>query len=168
MAEADYPADTEGLTDAFKRAMRRLASTVSIITCGDRHAPFGMTATAVTSLSTNPPSLLTCVNQSASIHDALGIGSSFCVNLLGGDHGELAAIFGGQQALEERFKFGSWDLQGLPRLIGAQASVECSVDRVVAYHSHSIIIGRVRAVHLGDCISPLIYGDGRLHSITEL
>ena len=41
-----------------------------------------MTATSVTSLSLNPPSMLVCVNKEASIHKILDKGSSFCINVL--------------------------------------------------------------------------------------
>ena len=55
----------------FRLAMRKLASTVTVLTTREADEHHGMAATAVTSLSTEPPSLLVCVNRSASLHDPL-------------------------------------------------------------------------------------------------
>lgn len=91
MATADMPGrsgsrtsalSTSTLCDDFRLAMRRLATTVSIVTTSSEGRPFGMTATAVTSLSTEPPSLLFCVNRNTSIFPRLGPGVGACVNLL--------------------------------------------------------------------------------------
>ena len=52
----------------FRKAMRRLTSAVTVITTAHEDRRYGMTATAVTSVSADPPSLLICVNRSASLH----------------------------------------------------------------------------------------------------
>ena len=67
----------------FKQSMRFLAASVNIISTAHEGKKFAMTATSVTSLSMDPPSLLVCVNKNASIHDTLITdGQQFCVNLL--------------------------------------------------------------------------------------
>ncbi|MBP7705041.1 MAG: flavin reductase [Caulobacter sp.] len=65
MGVATHPAD------AFRSAQRRLASSVAVITAGAWEGAVGMTATAVTSVSMDPPSLLVCVNRSATLHGAV-------------------------------------------------------------------------------------------------
>jgi len=63
-------------SEAFRDAMRRFATTVSIISCASDGCRDGMSATAITSLSVEPPSLLVCVNKSAATHRVLSTGES--------------------------------------------------------------------------------------------
>jgi flavin reductase (DIM6/NTAB) family NADH-FMN oxidoreductase RutF len=152
---ADVPA-------AFRFAMRRLTSTVTVVTALDKGARVGMTASSITSLTVNPPALLVCVNQSASIHACLEVGRPFCVNLLASAQQEIPAVFAGGLTGEARFAHGVWtsDEHGVPRLEDAQANVSCSVDQMLAYGTHSIVIGRVEAVRIAGGVDPLIFQDG--------
>jgi flavin reductase len=145
----------------FKVAMRRLAATVTIISTGSTEHRYGMTATAVTSLSMDPPSLLVCVNRNASIHEPIRDEGRFCINLLGLTHQSHCSIFSGKEKGEERFRYGAWlTHDGVPYLADAQANIFCDVDGAMEYGSHTIFIGRV-----GNCLvrgeaEPLIYVDG--------
>jgi flavin reductase (DIM6/NTAB) family NADH-FMN oxidoreductase RutF len=164
MIEAD-------LTTGFRRAMRRLAATVTIISTADRRGTrHGMTATAVSSVSADPPSLLVCVNTAASPHDPLLTRGRFCVNVLTTGHEALVSAFAGYLAGEDRFAVGDWreDDDGVPYLHGAQCNVFCTVDTVVPFGSHSVVIGRVDAVRVADAVAPLIYADGTLWSAQPL
>ena len=84
---------------AFRAAMRRIAATVTIVTAHDGERHHGMTATAVTSLSMAPPSLLVCINKKTFLHDIMLKADSFCVNVLHQDHAELSAVFSGALTL---------------------------------------------------------------------
>jgi len=163
--------DIDQVIGDFKRAMRRLASTVTIISTSDVNGNrFGMTATAVNSLTMDPPSLLICANQSASIHDPLTIRGRFCVNVLTTEHEDLVAAFSGQLKGDARFGVGTWctDESGIPYLEGAQCNLFCDVDNIVPFATHSVIIGRVNAVRVEEGISPLIYADGKLSATQAL
>jgi flavin reductase (DIM6/NTAB) family NADH-FMN oxidoreductase RutF len=155
------------LATAFKGAMRRLAATVTIVTGGPEGNRGGFAATAVCSVSADPPALLVCVNRAASLHASLTMGSLFCVNLLHGQHTELSHVFGGKVVPEERFNFGSWDHDpdGVPFLTDAQANVFCTVDALMPYGTHTIVVGKVHHVRLHGEIAPLIYSDGRFIAI---
>ena len=154
---------SDNLAESFKLAMRRLATTVTIITSREGEQPVGMTATAVTSLSAEPPSLLTCVNRSASIHRSLTLGKAVCVNLLSEQHGDLSFAFGGKLKPEERFATEGWayDPAGTPYLTGAQANIFATVDALFDYATHTIVVSKATSVLLAGEIAPLIYGDGR-------
>jgi flavin reductase (DIM6/NTAB) family NADH-FMN oxidoreductase RutF len=156
------------LADAFKQAMRRLAATVTIITTAEGLRRHGMTATAVNSVTTSPPTLLVCVNRSASIHEPLMLGSRFCVNFLAHDHSDLVPLFSGKAAGEERFSNGTWatNQDGLPFLQGAQANLFCNKANCIQHGSHSIIIGEVYDVQIFGETSPLIYQEGQLFRTT--
>lgn len=164
-------ADPVPVAAEFKRAMRRLAATVTIITTADVNGNrYGMTATAVSSLAMDPPSLLICVNHSASIHAPLEGSGRFCVNVLTTEHEELVAAFGGKLKGDARFQVGDWRTEdgGLPYLADAQSSLFCEVDQVVPYATHSIFIGRVVAARVDEGIRPLIFADGKLGATQSL
>ena len=96
---------------AFKQAMRSLVSGVTVIATQDRlGACIGLTATAVTSLSVDPPSLLVCVNRSSAMAPALLSDTLFSVNVLAAGQADVAEAFGGQRGLRGTGKFarGHW------------------------------------------------------------
>lgn len=156
------PALSDELRAAFKGAMRRLASGVSVVTANGGSGPLGLTATSVTSMTAEPPTVLVCVNQSASLHGALAVGQPVCINLLARDQQDVSAAFGGKLPPEERFGVGQWedDHNGVPRLENAQANISGAIDMLMPYGTHSIVIVRVEDVRLTGPVSPLIYQDG--------
>ena len=155
------------LAAQFKAAMRRFAVSVSIITIADETAKFGMTATAVSSVSTDPPSLLVCINRSARIHAEMRSGRAFCVNVLNDDQAALSNAFGGRFPAEQRFSLGGWiDEDGRPPYLSdAQANVFCVIDTLLEYGTHTIFIGKVEAVRLHGEFQPLVYADARYFSV---
>lgn len=151
-------------SNAFREAMRRFATTVSIISCVDHDGCLhGMSVTAVTSVSIEPPALLVCVNNAAATHRALSNTCRFCLNILRSHHSELSHMFSGKLRGGARFRLGDWDRapDGLPFLLDAQANLFCEVDRRIRYETHTIFVGRVYSAKLQDQIDPLVYQDGR-------
>ncbi len=158
------------LVQSFKAAMRSLASTVTIITTREADEHHGMAATAVTSLSTQPPSLLVCVNQTASMHGPLRAAERFCVNLLGVQHGPLCEAFGGALTGADRFGVGDWrsDGEGVRYLVDAAANIFCTLDHQVDYGTHTIFIGRVDEVRVLPHAEPLLYFSGGIGKFAAL
>ncbi len=147
------------LQDQMKGAMRRLAASVTVITSYDGRRKYAMTATAVTSLSLEPPSLLVCVNQINGLHHALSGGHGFCVNILFSDQQDISDHCARAEKGEDKFTLGNWqeDADKIPYLADAQASVFCDLDKAHPHGSHSIFIGRVRNIITRDDISPLMF-----------
>ena len=132
----------------------------------------GLTATAVCSLSADPPSLLVCVNRASTIAPGLKQDDAFSVNVLAEDQIDVAQAFGGQKTVKgaARFVYGSWirSAHDVPLLVNARASFECVVEKVLDYATHHIVIGRVTDVHLRHPdAKALLYGDGRYLSTTD-
>lgn len=155
--------DQESLAGQMRHALRRLAKAVVVITTrheGQRHA---MTATAVSELCMDPPSMLICVNKTASLHPALEAGAHFAINLLQSDHAPIAAGCSGKDKGEARFQVGEWtdSVIGVPRLADAQASFVCRNVQHVGFGTHGIFIGQVDQVFVSGTVDPLIYVDGR-------
>ncbi|ANI79777.1 flavin reductase family protein [Sphingobium sp. EP60837] len=159
---AGRASDPAVISAGLKGAMRRLASGVAIVTALGDEAPVGMAATSITSLTMDPPAVLVCVNQTASIHAHLSPGCPVSINLLSRHQRDVSAAFGGAVARDARFGVGSWtpDAHGLPILEEAQANLSCTIDSMTPYGTHSIVIARVEAVRLSEAVNPLIFQDG--------
>jgi flavin reductase (DIM6/NTAB) family NADH-FMN oxidoreductase RutF len=157
-----YPLIPEDLPVTFKAAMRRLAASVSIVVAKGEDGPVGMAATSITSLTVDPPAVLVCVNRMTSLHALLVPTAPLSVNLLARHHREVSMAFGGGVPREERFQVGNWQEagNGLPMLADAQANLECVIDAMLAYGTHSIVIARVIRARVSDTVEPLIYQDG--------
>lgn len=151
------------LNTTFRAAMRRMAATVTVISTtaenGSRH---GMTATAVTSVSADPPAVLACVNRSAALHAQLGLGRRLCINLLHCSQQRLSEVFAGALEGEIRFTEGDWlsNAEGVPYLADAQANIFCEVEALHAYGTHSVCISRVTHAVCRPDVAPLVYQDG--------
>ncbi len=160
MIEAD-PA----LAGAFRKAMRRVASTVNVISICVDGQPMGITATAMSPISMDPPSLLVCINRAAAVHAQMEDVSHFGVNVLHREQEDIARMFADRTQHGQRFVKG-WenDCTRPPRLLDAQAAILC---RRIDHHqfgTHSIFIGVVEDVVAREDIQPLVYVDGRYGS----
>jgi len=147
----------------FKAGMRKLASGVALITSADDEHRAGLVATAVNSVSMDPPTLLVCVNQSASAHDVIDRSGIVSVNLLSAADVELCDVFGCSTRRDERFKVGEWNTTvfGAPRLLTALAVFDCEVVHKITHGTHTIFLGEVHDVHVADAneVEPLLYMD---------
>lgn len=161
--ESRNPQKTAELADEFKRGMRRMAASVCLITQGAGEERNGMVATAVTSVSVDPPSLLVCINKNASINETLSIGVKFAVNVLSNSHCELAGPFQSSNSRHLRFKTGTWENHalGVCYLQDSQCSLFCSVEKRIDHLTHTIIIGSVFDIYVSEKFDPLLYANGK-------
>ena len=150
--------------DAFRVAMRQLASGVCVVTHSVGGAPAGMTATAVASLSLDPPALIVCVNRAASTYAGLARGAAFGLSVLGADHREFAERFAGRtgEVGAERFREGRWLIapNGAPLLWDALAAFACEVEEIVERNTHAIVVGRVKHAASASGGGALVYWRG--------
>ena len=149
------------LKKTFLDSMRAVTSTVNVISASREGVRHAMTATSVTSLSLDPPSMLVCVNKDASIHKILSEGSHFSINILSSSQRELAEVCSNSDEGESRFVDESWKDQG-SYIYNADAlsTLFCSKINEVDHTSHTIFIGRVEKVINNDELKPLLYGMG--------
>jgi flavin reductase len=150
------------LIASFKNAMRRLAASVTVVTTVKDQERVGITATAVTSVTTQPPALLVCINRSTSIHSVLEKGAHFCINLLHHHHIDISNAFGGFIKCDDKFAYGTWKDHDskVPYLTDAQANLFCVVDDVLDYGTHTIVVGKIDAIIITGEVEPLIYQNG--------
>jgi len=158
----------------YRTIMRHQAGAVALITTGDVGMRTGLTATAVCSLTDDPPTLLVCVNRTASAHALILEKRSFGVNLLGLHQQELAAAFSGRTGLqgEDRFhvKGHEWTTlkTNAPILLGALASLDCEVTEQQTFSTHTIFIGVVRDGCVNEDTAPLLYFRGDFWDLSAL
>lgn len=147
-------------TATFKSAMRRLAASVAVITSRHGDRLNGMTATAVCSVSVEPPLVLVVVNRCSQSYPLIRHGGTFALNFLREGQDEIARYFAAKDG--KSFDMFAHDdgVTGCPLLRDCAASVECVVHSASDSGSHTIFVGRVvnAVVHP---VSPLVYYNGR-------
>ncbi len=163
-------ADDELIQEAFRTAMRRVANTVTIVSVQSGAERHGTTATSVTSISMEPPSILICFNKTSRLRRFLTNEDRFCVNVLHTDNLQTSKIFSSPMSGPERFAHGDWqaDEFSVPYLVNAQANLFCHKEKEISYGSHTIFIGRVTGARARADISPLLYRDGLYTSCAVL
>jgi flavin reductase (DIM6/NTAB) family NADH-FMN oxidoreductase RutF len=143
--------------------MGHFATGVTVVTTmgADGH-PVGTTASAVNSLSLDPPLVLVCFDRDSLTLQAVRDHGAFVINVLAAPQRQLSANFarrGLAAAWDEvRHRPGS---TGSPRLDGVLAALECTVEHRLPGGDHEIVIGRVRDVETaGGDVAPLLYWRG--------
>lgn len=152
----------KALADGFRQAMRRLTASIVLVSAQEGSELYGMVATAFSSVSASPPSVVIGVNQSASVHGPVFRTRRFGISLMAPDHAELIGIFSSTARRIERFQGDGWESfdGGVPRLGGAIASWLCDVDAQLDYGTHTLFVGQVRDIHLGEADVPMLWHAG--------
>jgi flavin reductase len=162
--------DLKVRADSFKSGMRKFASGVALITSATNGHRAGLIATAISSVSTSPPTLLVCVNKNASAHDVIDNSRTFGVNLLSACDLDLVEAFSQSARRAERFASGHWlsMVTGAPMLASALASFDCQVVQRFAYETHTIFLGEVMQVKVAEQdIDPLLYMDSAFRRLEK-
>jgi flavin reductase (DIM6/NTAB) family NADH-FMN oxidoreductase RutF len=160
---APSPTVADITTAEFRHAIGHFATGVTVVTSvGPRGEPVGTTASAVSSLSLDPPLVLVCFHRASLTLAAIRAHGAFAVNVLAEPQRHLSASFArrGYAAVwdEVRHRPGP---TGSPRLHGVLAALECTVEYRLPGGDHEIIVGRVRQVEAaGDGTEPLLYWRG--------
>lgn len=155
-------------SSALRAGMRRLAASVCVITAVDSNGGRqAMTATAVTSVSDDPASLLVCINRQAALHDVIAQGQRFAVNVLSANQADISILCASGESGEARFTSGNWkDANGLPYLRDAQAVFFCQTARQITHGTHLIVIGDVNHALVAEgTVNPLLYANGQYRSL---
>ena len=142
----------------FKAALRRWASGVTIVTARDGERVLGMTVSAFTSVSLDPPLVLICADREAHTQPLIEAGRVFAVNVLREDQRELSQRFA--TTGNEAVRFDGLDCRdgpsGAPWLPGALAVLDCRVQSAHDGGDHVIYVGEVIAAESDDG-APLVY-----------
>ena len=129
---------------AFREAMSRLGAAVHVVTSAGPAGQTGFTATAVASVSDQPPTLLVCLNRRSVSAPVLSANGVFCVNTLRAGRGDdRRPVRRAQRQPRAAFRGRRLD-HARDRLAGARSAVvafDCRVSDVKAVGSHNVIFG---------------------------
>ncbi len=153
----------------FRSGMRQLAAAVNVITTVHAGKRAGMTATAVMSITADPPQLAVAVNRSNASFEAIGGSGIFAINVLPHDHADLASRFAGGAKGDDRFATTTWDTltTGAPILLDSAAVFDCRLLQTIDFSSHVLFVGQVAAIQVKPTSTPLLYMDGTWASLVR-
>lgn len=149
---------------AYRNAISRFLTGVTIVTTVADEKPSGLTATAIASVTLEPPTLLACLNRHSTTCQAIVQAGRFTVNVLASDQTDIAKLFASRETdkfqqlavLGHGIETGSF---GTPHLRGALASIDCAVSATTDIGTHRIFFGEVQQVRCTEG-SPLGYFRG--------
>ena len=148
----------------FVQGMRKLAAGVTVIATVHEGRRAGLTATAVCSVSADPPQLLACVNRAAEAFPLIVASGIFSVNVLSSEHRELAERFSGRHGHvgEDRFDLGDWRtlVTGAPILEICPAEFDCRVVTMLEAGTHAVFLAVVEAERDDPGLRPIVYHEG--------
>jgi flavin reductase (DIM6/NTAB) family NADH-FMN oxidoreductase RutF len=150
--------------EQFRALMRKFASSVAVITTRHDGVDHGMTATAVCSVSVDPPSILVVVNRASRSYPLISASRRFVVNILSDDQRALSQRFA--KDLDDKFSGIRIrpGIQGIPIIEGAAAIIECVISSEAAAETHTIFVGRVVGGEVASGL-PLVYQDASYKSL---
>ncbi len=149
----------------FRRALGHFASAVTVVTAKLKSGHLaGVTVTAFSSLSLEPPRVLVCIDKRARIHDYLAADGYFAVNILAEDQETVSRHFASSEPDPFREIGYTEGASGAPLIHDAVAAIECKIVDLLPGGDHTIIVGEVEAakIHEG---KPLMYFRGGYASL---
>ncbi len=161
MAEAPPP------TELFREVFGRFATGVAVITSDGPSGAGGMTANAVCSLSLDPLLALVCFENLARTLPIVQDAGRFALNILGAGQRDVAGVFASKLPEAEKLDVVEHHfLHEAPIISGAVAWAVCDLREQLAGGDHTIVIGEVIEMGLGDG-EPLLWYRGRYHSLPD-
>ena len=155
--------------DDFRGGMARFATGVTIVTTLDHQGSLhGMTANSFTSVSLTPPLALVCVAFHTHTHEYIKSLGAFGVNVLSQEQQEIGAYF----ARKPQDRIGSpfthrISEMGLPIIEGSMAYFGCRVVDAHVHGDHTIYIGSVDEMSLGEKANPLLYYESNFTNLNH-
>jgi flavin reductase (NADH)/flavin reductase len=156
----------------FKSGMRHFAASVSIIAAKGAEARTGLTATAVCSVTADPPRLVVFVNKTVAAAPEILKTGALSVNVLASDQEEVSKAFAGMikgVVGEDRFSYGTWDelASGTPTLVDALVNFDCRVIKVFDESTHHAFLCEVLSTRERTGGEALIYLNGAFRSVAQ-
>jgi flavin reductase (DIM6/NTAB) family NADH-FMN oxidoreductase RutF len=153
----------------YQEALRQFPRAVSVVTFKRGADRLGVTATSLSSLSPEPPTILISFDGAASLSPAAATAAPFGVSVLAASHIELADRFGRGAVIEAAPDESeeSWvtTSSGVTLRSDAIAAFECESEEVIERHGRAIVIGRIRNVFKIGGSGALVYWRGAYNSI---
>lgn len=163
-------ADPVVTDEEFKTALRQVASPVGIVTAGSGETRDGVTSTAISPVSAEPPMILVCVNRESSVGQVIVESRAFAVNFLTQEQYGFAHLFAaGAETVPDRFMAGNWTSMhtGSPILDGCVSAFDCELENTISTGTHDVHFGRIVGVTT-ERQDVLLYCDGLLRRLKSV
>jgi len=132
--------------DRFRVVMSHFAAGVTVVTTLDADGrPFGLTATAFSSVSLDPPLVLVCVDKKAETYSHFEPAGVFAVNFLSLGQRDISQHFAKHGG--DKFSALGWrrGVLGVPLLEGTIGHVECRIRHWYDAGDHTIMVGEIES-----------------------
>jgi flavin reductase (DIM6/NTAB) family NADH-FMN oxidoreductase RutF len=149
----------------FRRVLGHFATGVTVVTAPAAEGepgPAGFACQSFSSLSLEPPLVCFLVGRTSTTWPRIARAGVFCVNVLAAGQGELCRAFAASGA--DKFAgvaYAPAPVSGSPRLTGAAAWIDCTIQAVHPGGDHLIVVGRVNALSTEGDGDPLLFHRGR-------
>lgn len=150
---------------ACRAAFRRMAAAVTVVTSMREARPCGVTASAVCSLSLEPPLVLICLANRSRTLETIRQCGRFAINVLAREQEQLSRAFAAACDPAERFDAVPFRVvHRLPVLERSLAWLVCDVAEALAIGDHTVVIGSICDARADDG-EPLIWHAGGYRSV---
>jgi flavin reductase (DIM6/NTAB) family NADH-FMN oxidoreductase RutF len=167
--EVGDPQSAAAPPDDVRRAFRRMCTGLAVITAAGPHGPVGFTASSVTTVTLDPPTLSFAISRVGHSWEGMHRTGHVGVHLLGAQDADLARRFAtsgvDRFAPPVRWAPGLYDV---PMLDHGVASLVASVWRRLVIGDHDLVLARILSVTARPDADPLAYYDGRYGTVTAL
>jgi flavin reductase len=157
-------------TTGFRNSMAMLGGAVSVITTNGAAGRFGFTASAVCSVTDQPPTLLVCMNRSSYSNVHFKSNGVLSVNVLSAEHQAISGVFANRELdMEARFASAHWSTleSGAPLLDGALVNFDCRIAQAHEVGSHTIFYCEVVGIRNGESQEGLVYFNRAYHRLGD-
>ena len=156
--------------ETFKKTLGCWASGVTIVTSQFGNERLGMTVSAFSSVSLDPPLVLVCADKGSNTNTLIQKSRAFTVNVLSTDQSALSNLFADKK--REAIRFDGLDCPkgatGCPRLPGALSALDCHVRDEIDAGDHIVYIAEVEAAEFESERAPLVYFRGSYKSLAPI
>ena len=151
--------------DDLKKVLSCWTTGVTVVTARAGDRIHGMTVSAFTEVSLDPPLVLVCADKTTNTHPVIAESGVFAVNVLARDQESLSQRFASKKDEDRRFDGLEFETAatGAPILAGTLAALDCRVVNAHDAGDHVIYVGRVEALRRSEG-EPLLYYGGAYRS----
>ncbi|MEU9267134.1 flavin reductase family protein [Streptomyces sp. NPDC048251] len=145
----------------FRSVLGTFCSGITVVTALGSDGPLGLTCQSFSSLSLNPPLVLFSPAHSSTTWPKIRQADTFCVNILAEEQQQLSTQM--SRSGTDKFAGVDWDTTplGAPRLSGAAAWLDCTLEAEHDGGDHTIVVAAVHHLATTAQARPLLYHQGR-------
>jgi flavin reductase (DIM6/NTAB) family NADH-FMN oxidoreductase RutF len=154
-------------TRAFRQALGRFPTGVTVVTVGSAESPKGMTVNSFASVSLDPPLILWSMDKKSSHYQTFTKAPNFTISVLGSDHRTVSDRLAkpGEHSLDGLALSPS--ANGVPGIADALAVLACRREATHEGGDHTIIVGQVTDFSFQKTGAPLVFYRGRYSALAE-